>query len=76
MDQPDIYYQRVYLYTSRVHHLVHQGHSPSSGYPALCGRSPDLFCYWWGTGTQSEYERAEELPLCKPCGAARGARMC
>lgn len=34
---------------------------------ALCGRWQWTASDWFGSGSQAEYERAAELPLCKSC---------
>lgn len=59
---------RVFLRKGRVAHLLPYGWSPNGGYAiSLCGRQPDLFDYWFGTGTQEEHDEAASLPLCKGC---------
>lgn len=64
---------RVYLLYGKMAHLLPLGESPNVGYPvALCRRQPALFATWLGTGSQTEYERAAELPLCSRCEARRG----
>lgn len=51
--------------------VVHGLRRRSAGidHVALCGRSPSWFdpAGWLGTGSQSEYERAESLPKCRTC---------
>lgn len=59
----------VLVYTSggQVTHLLREYQSPNNATePALCGRSvwPD---YWRGTGTQDEYDKALDMPLCIGC---------
>jgi hypothetical protein len=42
----------------------------SFGWGSLCGVTPSWFrpvSDWRGTGTQEEYETAEQLPRCKRC---------
>lgn len=34
---------------------------------ALCGGTPVLSRYWYGTGSMSEIERARALPVCGNC---------
>lgn len=53
---------------TRTHVLPPLGSPNLAGQDALCGRSawPAL---WSGTGTQEEYERAREQPLCSSCRA-------
>ncbi len=63
---------RVYLPWGAVTHLLSPYDSPNSAFPALCGRRPRLFTDWLGTGSQSEYETAERLPLCQRCGQVAG----
>ncbi|MFD8117043.1 hypothetical protein [Streptomyces microflavus] len=59
--------ERVYMVDGSVAHELQWGCSPNnSAAPALCGRQPwpgD----WYGTGSQTEYDRAAELPLCGGC---------
>lgn len=59
---------RVYLTFGTVAHELSWGVYANSGHAALCGRTP-WPADWLGTGTQSEYERAAELPLCVQCDA-------
>lgn len=35
--------------------------------PAYCGMEPTWPDKWLGSGTQDEYDRAAELPVCKNC---------
>lgn len=59
---------RVYSAHGKTAHLLPLGDSPNSGYPfTLCRRQPRLFTSWLGTGSQGEYERAAQLPLCSWC---------
>jgi hypothetical protein len=62
-------WERCYRPNSRCAHL----REDSRGYP-ICGWDgrwdhidPAM---WLGTGSQAEYDRAAELPLCKLCAAA------
>jgi hypothetical protein len=66
---PDIAdYTRVYAVHGKMAHLLPAGSSPNLGYPfTLCRRQPRLFTTWLGTGSQGEYDRAGELPLCSRC---------
>jgi hypothetical protein len=51
-----------------VHVLVFGSYKPDVSYPpALCGRSPELFESWLGTGNQTEIDKASQLPLCIRC---------
>lgn len=59
---------RVYTRTGVVVHLLPSYSSPNSNDAALCGTEPGE--YWYGTGTQDEYELAERLPLCRGCERA------
>lgn len=58
---------------SRTHVLPWAGSPNRMGQEALCGRSawPQL---WAGTGSQCEYERARDQPLCIACGEALARR--
>ena len=58
----------VYLPYGRVAHISVSGSQRYAA--ALCGRFPDLFSNWLGTGNQGEYDRAKRLPLCKDCEKA------
>lgn len=59
---------RVYTPHGKMAHLLPPDDSPSHGYAfTLCRRQPHLFTSWLGTGSQREYERAAELPLCARC---------
>jgi hypothetical protein len=59
---------RVFLYYSKVSHLLRPNHSPNDGYGlAYCGASPQFMMHWYGTGNQNEIDRAVTLPLCKRC---------
>jgi hypothetical protein len=59
---------RVYAPHGKMAHLLPPGDRPSVGYPfTLCRRQPRLFGAWLGTGSQGEYDRAAELPLCSRC---------
>lgn len=56
----------VYLPRGSVAHV--KPFTEQAAYPAaLCGRTPDLFSAWLGTGTQTERDQAASLPLCKRC---------
>jgi hypothetical protein len=58
---------RVYMPEGRVAHLLDAGlASPNSCDESLCGkRTADGF--WYGTGSQAEYDEAERLPVCRAC---------
>lgn len=58
---------RAYLPHGEVAHLLTGDTSPNSELPAACGVSPGVGGYWFGTGTQDEYDRAERLPTCQGC---------
>lgn len=58
-----------YTRTGTVKHAL----SYAAAAVAQCGVSPAWFEGWYGTGTQTEYERVAELPPCKRC-FARGYR--
>lgn len=65
---------RVYALHGKMAHLLAPGESPNLGYAfTLCRRQPRLFTSWLGTGSQGEYDRAAELPLCSRC-AGKAAR--
>jgi hypothetical protein len=60
-------YTVVYTDAGTVAHLLGVGESPNdTGTEALCGRSawPG---YWFGTGSQEEYEKAEDMRKCIAC---------
>lgn len=62
---------RVYLAFSEMAHLLEPGVQATAGRPpSLCRRAPQRYSAWLGTGSQAEYERAAELPLCRKCGQA------
>lgn len=52
----------------KVAHLVSEGeiahHASHQWYKMRCGLDGDM---WQGTGSQDEYEKADELPLCRNC---------
>jgi hypothetical protein len=59
---------RVFLYSSRVAHLLRPHHSPNDGYGlAYCGASPQWGMSWYGTGSDAEQHKAATLALCKRC---------
>ncbi|MGW0682922.1 hypothetical protein ACWD2L_06110 [Streptomyces sp. NPDC002754] len=65
----------VFTEGGTVTHVLPRLASPNSGADALCGRS-GWPVGWYGTGTQDEYERARDLPLCVRCQAVlRHQRM-
>jgi hypothetical protein len=59
----------VYLRQGKVAHvLVFGSYKPGVSYPsAQCGRSPNLFDSWYGTGSQTEIDKARRMPLCIRC---------
>jgi len=59
----------VYLRRGGVTHVKpHVEDSTTTAYPmVLCGRSPQLFDAWRGTGNQVEYDQARRMPLCVRC---------
>lgn len=66
----------TYVYsspTAPTAHLLPEQHSPNSSMPALCGATPQSFRdpFWFGTGTQAEYDRADALPVCENCSKHR-----
>lgn len=71
MSRPDDY-ARVYLHSGRVTHLLSIMYSPSGGQSAACGVSPEWMFSWYGTGSQTEREKATVLPLCKRCANLTG----
>lgn len=64
MPSPD--YTRVYTEGGTVSHLLDELLSPNSHTEAICGRSP-WPSLWFGTGTQDEEEKAQELKTCISC---------
>lgn len=59
----------VYSFYGQVTHIKpHIEDSMTTAYPTvLCGRSPQLFDAWRGTGSQAEYDQARRMPLCVRC---------
>jgi hypothetical protein len=57
----------VYTWTGKRAHVLRFGTGPSDGRAAECSLFPMWGTYWYGTGTQAEWERARALPLCKRC---------
>lgn len=59
----------VYLLHGEVTHVKpFIEDSMTTAYPTvLCGRSPQLFDAWRGTGSQDEIDRARRMPLCTRC---------
>ena len=67
-------YTRVYLLTSRVHHLLPPNQSPNNiAARSLCGIS-SWPTYWRGTGSYGETRQAEDMPLCRTCERKRNER--
>lgn len=64
---------RVYVPTGKLAHLLAPGEPPSGDGESLCRKSPWASGSWSGTGSQGEYERAAELPLCSRCEYLAGA---
>lgn len=59
----------VYTEGGKIAHVLPDWASPNNrAEEALCGRSP-WPGYWFGTGTQDEYEKARDLRLCVACKA-------
>lgn len=55
-----------YLRTgSRTHRLIRVFDRLT--HVAECGRSPQIGEDWYGTGSQTEYERVDAMPRCKRC---------
>lgn len=67
-ETPDNYERRYTGRHPKVAHLLHDmeigQHSANQWYTVACGLSGDM---WQGTGSQDEYETAEELPICQNC---------
>ncbi|MGH8575605.1 MAG: hypothetical protein ACREXX_13940 [Gammaproteobacteria bacterium] len=61
------FHERRYLRYGRVAHLLDAVGGVGTYQVALCVRVPALCSAWLGTGSQAEYERAAELPLCQDC---------
>lgn len=55
----------VYLPHGGVTHVL--AHSTQDRGTALCGRWPGPFRCWFGTGSQTEHDRARRMPLCIRC---------
>lgn len=66
MDIGDIW-RRVYTPQGKRTHLLAPQHSPNTTESALCGRSPGFGDFWWGTGSQDEYDTAKQQELCSQC---------
>lgn len=64
MAVPD--YTRVYTEGGTVSHLLDGLRSPNTYKEAICGRSP-WPSLWFGTGTQEEEEKAQDLKTCISC---------
>lgn len=63
-------YEWRYTPAGRVKHAVRQAGGSASGVAAVarCGYGPPGgSADWYGTGSQSEYERVEALPRCSTC---------
>lgn len=58
---------RVYLYEGITTHLLASWESPNEGAASLCGAKPGEDEFWYGTGTQDEWDLAELLPTCLEC---------
>ena len=50
-----------------VSHVLGANQSASLPVGALCGRAPDIFGWWLGTGAQHEYEEAARRRVCLFC---------
>lgn len=62
-------YRRVYTEGGTVAHLLDDLRSPNDpAAEALCGRTP-WPGYWFGSGTQEEEEKAQDLRECIPCSS-------
>jgi hypothetical protein len=59
-------YPAVFLPYGNVTHLLTRDQSPNDDLPALCGRE-SMSGFWWGTGTEREYDQARAMPLCLCC---------
>lgn len=57
-------YEWRYVHGGRVKHSVCAERKHAS---AVCGVGPWWFDNWRGTGSQDEYERVAQLPVCKRC---------
>lgn len=56
----------VYLRRGGITHVLPWGLRPA--YPtSLCGRQPELWGSWLGTGSQDEIDQARRMPLCLRC---------
>lgn len=63
-------YTRLYTPSGRVAHLKPEWRAVPE---VLCGLDRYTWCdSWRGTGTQTEYETAARLPLCKLCARRAG----
>jgi len=61
-------YPAVFTIYGNVTHLLDRDQSPNNDLPALCGRETRQG-FWWGTGTEREYDQARAMPLCLACMA-------
>ena len=59
-------YPAVFTAYGEVTHLLTRDQSPNDDLPALCGRETKQG-FWWGTGTEREYDQARAMPLCRDC---------
>lgn len=62
-----------------IYYNSHGRGAVHSNSTAVCGRSPAWYNDWFGTGSQKEYERLDELRECYDCinmleGRPRGGR--
>lgn len=61
-------YQRLYLASGKVVHLLSSLASPNSYRAARCGASPSWWAQGWcGTGSQDEIDKVASLPECGRC---------
>lgn len=57
------HYEWRYLHGGRVAHALRV----AGDAVAVCGVDNGWWGWWYGTGTQDEYERVAQLPRCQRC---------
>lgn len=60
--------ERRYSPNGRTAHLIDEADVGKPMQQTLCGRI-ESDAWWYGTGSQDEYDRAASLPTCKRCEA-------
>jgi hypothetical protein len=68
------FHERRYTWGGRVAHVLWVGRTMQPYAAALCGRQPQLFDAWRGSGSQDEEDKAAAMPLCRICAEVLAAR--